>query len=31
MCFVDKDDWWASKYATIIEAKNGIDQYLQKY
>ena len=31
MCGVDKDDWWASKYSTTIEAKNGIGQYLQEY
>ena len=28
---VHNDDWWASKYATTIKAKNGIGQYLQEY
>ena len=28
MCGVDYHDWWASKYATTIKAKNGIDQHL---
>ena len=31
MCGGDKDDWWESKYATTIKAKNEIGQYLQKY
>ena len=31
MCGVDRDDWWASKYATTIKAKNNIGQYLQEY
>ena len=31
MCGVDKHDWWASKYAKTMKAKNGSDQYLQKF
>ena len=31
MCGVDKDNWWASKYATTAKANNGIGQYLQEY
>ena len=30
MCGVDKHDWWASKHAITIKAKNGIGKYLQE-